>query len=361
MGLLERGAGLPPALEAAKDLPASKERPSALQGHRAPLMLHERGLERLGGELQVAFGGGEEATAARGHREAPGNLRASGLLLESRHPPPCALEIAAGDRRLDRIALDTPDRRLAEVDAVELRERRCQLPVGGLHIACGELGEPEGALEERRQDRLLRQAVLGRGSDGVEPPGMAVEIRPPDLRGSRGNTLLRERVVHPVCQLLRLGQVSRPRLDDHPVQQDVGERGAVARVLRLPFGVGESPPRPVEVVHVAQPLAELEHHAPIDGRGRRALLECERALRSLDVQALSQEEIGPDASGESGGGEPGIQGGTLFEHCECGSCGGGGPRQIDRAGEPGDRDMAVGAEERVPCNGKSLLGQSQSH
>ena len=86
-------------------------------------MLGERELQRGGGALEISACGMEEAAAAGRDGQAPGNLRTSGAFLEAAEQLFGSLELADRDRGLDRVAVHAPDRRLAEVDAVELGER----------------------------------------------------------------------------------------------------------------------------------------------------------------------------------------------------------------------------------------------
>ena len=84
-----------------------------------------------------------------------------------------------------------------------------------------------------------------------------------------------------------------PKLDEQPVEQDVDEGGVVALVLRGLLRFAEPPPRPIEVVDVAEPLAELVHDAVVDCGRRSRTLEYKRALCSELVVAVADEEVDP--------------------------------------------------------------------
>ena len=67
------------------------------------------------------------------------------------------LELAGPHRRLDRVSVDTPDRRLAKVDALERLDRLRQMHVRSLDLAVRELGQAEAAQTDHRDDRLGRR------------------------------------------------------------------------------------------------------------------------------------------------------------------------------------------------------------
>src|SRR5581483_6001686 len=121
--LLERAARLALLLQAPEDLPVGEQRPRALERHRAAFVRAERLRERLARELEIALGGMHETAATPADGEAPRNRRARGALLEASEQPPRAPDVADGKGGLDRVAVDPPDRRLAEVDAFEAFER----------------------------------------------------------------------------------------------------------------------------------------------------------------------------------------------------------------------------------------------
>src|SRR5581483_8338432 len=76
------------------------------------------------------------------------------------------------------------------------------------------------------------------------------------------------------------------------VEQDVGERRLVSLFPRLLLGTLEMRTGAVEVVDVAEPLAELENDARVDRRRRAALLERQRPHRRLLVEAVAEEQVG---------------------------------------------------------------------
>ena len=99
--------------------------------------------------------------------------------------------------------------------------------------------------------------------------------------------------------------VAGPRLDDDLVQEDVAERRVVALVARLLLGFVESRARAVEVVDVAEPLAQLEHDPAVDRHRQRRRRQLQRlcALCRRRVVPVPEEELGTHTCTERRGGE----------------------------------------------------------
>ena len=156
------------------------------------------------------------------------------------------------------------------------------MPVGGNCLAGRELGQSHATAPERRHHRLPRICLPCGLADGLDPPGIRVHVGAPDVSGLRTDPVLAEGVEHAFRQVRRPGQVAGPGLDDHAIEQDVGERRLVTLLSRLPLCVLEARTRAVEIVDVAKPLAELEDDARVDCRPHRCLL----------VEAVAEEEVG---------------------------------------------------------------------
>ncbi len=180
--------------------------------------------------------------------------------------------VADGDGCLDRVPIDAPDRRLAEVHQVELGQRLREVTVGGFQLAGGQLGQSVAAAPDHRDDRFARP-LPGGGAHGVEATGVRVQICAPRVDPLGFHTELLERVAHLSGELSRMAPPARPRLDHDAIEQDVGQRRIVPLVARRLLGLGEPRPRAVQVVDVPQPLPELEDEPRVDRRGRGLALE----------------------------------------------------------------------------------------
>ena len=134
----------------------------------------------LPGGVELPAGREQQRPAPRGDGQAPRDARACGGLLEASRRAPRHGRAARLRRRLDRVAVQAPDRGLAEVHPLDLGQRLGEVPVGGRAVAGGQLGEAEAALPEHLDDRLLRPAAPERVAHGLERPAMRVDVRLPD-------------------------------------------------------------------------------------------------------------------------------------------------------------------------------------
>src|SRR5205823_122675 len=146
--LLERGARLQLFLAAAQHLSLREQRTRALERHRAALVVDERTLEQRFGQLQLAVRREDQCTAARAHGKAPWNLRACGARLELRDQRSGALEVCRAESAFNRVAVESPYRRLSKPRLCECLDRRGQMGRGGPRVAGRELGETERALPQ---------------------------------------------------------------------------------------------------------------------------------------------------------------------------------------------------------------------
>ena len=163
----------------------------------------------------------------------------------------------------------------------------------------------------------------------------------------RTDPVLAEGVEHAFSELRRPGQVAGPGCDDHPVEQDVGERRLVALLARLLLGPLEMRTRAVEIVDVAEPLPELEDDARVDRRRWAALLERERAHRRLPVEAVPEEEVGTYARAQRRRDEAGVGVRNVFEQRERLPRGRRRLRKVDGAGIQRDGGVAAGPENAI--------------
>ena len=182
---------------------------------------------------------------------------------------------------------------------------------------------------------------------------MRVDVCAPRIDPLGLDPELLERIAHLSGELRRLAPPARPGLDDDAVEQDVGERRLVALVARRLLGCGEPRPRAVEVVDVAQPLAELEDDPRVDRRRRRLALEAAGPLGRLRVEALAEEEVGPHPRAERRRDEARLGLGERLEQLERSTCRGCRLREVDRARVHRDRCLAACPHERdrAPCAG----------
>ena len=223
-----------------------------------------------------------------------------------------AVEVAGSDRSLDRVALDAPDRRLAEADPLPRRDRRSEM---------------RGGRRRSRRRRARRDRECGpRASARSARPSCRPRARRRRVQDGRRRTHARccwrhvdagerEPLVRAVGELRGEFPVTGPALEQHPVEEDVGERRLVALVQRGVLRQVELPARAVEVVDIPQPLAELEDDARVHlrrrraassssarsallgrdrrrGRGRRALERRVRARRAQGRRFAACEELG---------------------------------------------------------------------
>ena len=103
-------------------------------------MLGERALESLRGRVELAPRREHQTAAPRRDRETPRDARTGRALFEAGEQCLRSVDVTDRQRRFDRVAVDPPDRRLAEGDAFEHLERLRQVPVGGDRLAGRELG-----------------------------------------------------------------------------------------------------------------------------------------------------------------------------------------------------------------------------
>ena len=265
-----------------------------------------------------------------------------------------AVEVPHRDRRLDRVAVDPPDRGLPEIDAVELQHRLRKVSVGGLRVAGAQLGKAEAAAPDHRHDRLERPSPR-RGSRLLEPTGVRMHVGAPRIDPPVLDAELLECLAHLPGEFLRLAQASRPGLDHDAVEEDVRERGLVPLRGRLPLGFSQTRTRAVEVVDVAAPLAELEHEPRVDRGRRRDLVEPARTVRRLRVEALAEEEVGADPGAERLADESRLRLGDTVEQVE------GRPgrscrlAEVDGPGVHRDRRLAAALHERILGRRQRLL------
>ena len=282
--------------------------------------------------------------------------RTGRALFEAGEQPLRSVDVADRQRRFDRVAVDPPDRRLAEGDAFEHLERLRQVPVGG-----------------RPSRRPRARPVPGNGSRAPSPSGppgsaFAAASRTDSTRPAYASTyarqmspasatdpLLAEGVEHAFRELRRPGQVAGPGRDDHAIEQDVGERRLVALLVRLLLRLLEVRTRAVEVVDVAKPLAELEDDARVDCRRWVALLERERPHRRLPVEAVAEEEVGTHARAQRRRDEAGIGVRNALEQRQRLPRGGRRLRKVDGAGVEGDGGVAPGLENGIAGVRERLL------
>ena len=261
------------------------------------------------------------------------------------------------DRRLDRVAVHAPDRRLPEVDAVEFGKRLGEVPVGLFPLTGRQRGEPDAPVPDHGHDRLVGSCELERRLDGLEPAGVRVDVDPPRAHSLGLHALLCERVGHAGREGLGLVPPSRPRLDDHAVEQDVRERGLVALVPRCLLGLHEMGSRTVEVVDIPEPLTELEDD-PLVGGGRGSIaLELECPPGGVGVEPLAEEEVGSHAGAQGGRDEARLGVGQAVEQCKRGARGGSRLGQVDRSCVHRDRRMAAGLDHRVAGVEERHLGK----
>src|SRR5207248_7127701 len=120
-----------------------------------------------------------------------------------------------------------------------------------------------------------------------------------------------------------------------------------ALLTRLLLGLRERSTRAVEIVDVAKPLAELENDARVDRRRRVALLERERLHRRRPVEAGAEEEVGTHARAQRRRDEAGVGVRNELEQRQRLPCGGRSFREVDSAGEQGDRGVAPGLDNGI--------------
>ena len=266
------------------------ERPGSFERHRAGFVCDQSPFEGEGGRRQVPACGDDEAAAASAHSDAPRNLRSRGLLLESSDQLLGSVEVADGERSLDRVALDAPDCGLAETDLFDQRQCTGKVRVGVGMLLGGELDHPERTKVEHVDDRFASIGCAGGCAYCFQPAEVCVEICLPVDGDVRATELIADRG-QPLGDLFGARPVAVPELENQPVEQDVDEGGLVAFLVGCVFSLGKLQPCAVELVDVAQPLAELERHPVVDCRRLRRCLELERPLRSLPVEAVTREQI----------------------------------------------------------------------
>ena len=179
------------------------------------------------------------------------------------------VELADGERSLDRVALDAPDRRLAETDLFDQRQRT-RRGARRRRRAARRRARPSRASEGRACRRSVRFDRLRRAACAhcFQPPEVGVEIRLPVDGDVRTTELIADRG-QSLGDLFGARPVAVPELENQPVEQDVDEGGLVAFLLGCVFGLGKLQPCAVELVDVAQPLAELERDPVVDRRRLR--------------------------------------------------------------------------------------------
>src|SRR6185312_8374087 len=139
---------------------------------------------------------------------APRDARAGAALLEPRKPELGAIERAAFECGLDRVAVAAPDGRLAKVEAFEDVQRLGEVRERRLRLSVSELGEAERAVPDHRDDRLQLRCLVRRRTYSLELPQVRVDVRSPQSDVPRGDSLLLEREDHLVAQLGRARPVA---------------------------------------------------------------------------------------------------------------------------------------------------------
>ena len=132
------------------------------------------------------------------------------------------------------------------------------------------------------------------GTHRVDAAVVRVDVRAPDVARARTDARQPEELVCSVAQGGANAPVPGPALEQRAVEQDVGERRLVALVERRTLRKLEIAASAGEVVDVAEPLAELERDARVNGGRRRRCfeLELERTCRRLAVETVAEEEVG---------------------------------------------------------------------
>jgi hypothetical protein len=153
--------------------------------------------------------------------------------------------------------------------------------------------------------------------------------------------------------------VAGPRLEDHAIQVDVGERRIVALVPRLTLRIDEVRPGRIELVDIAKPLPDHKCRAFVDLRRRCLSVQLERPLGRLAVEALTEEEAGARPHSERGGDESGRGVRQPLEQLDRCACGVGGSREVDGSGFPSNADQAADALNRLDGDCQRLLAERE--
>ena len=177
----------------------------------------------------------EHQTPAAGRdRETPRDARAGRALLEAAR---AALALARASPTASAASIASPSTRQIAGSRKATRSNTSSASVrcrsAEPRLAGGELGQSEAAAPDRRDHRLPRSALAAASRTDSTRPAYASTYARQRCSGLRLDPVLPEGVDHAFGQLRRLGQVAGPGLDDHAIEQDVGERRLVALLARL--------------------------------------------------------------------------------------------------------------------------------
>ena len=227
------------SLQAPEHLSVGEQRPRPLERHRAPLVLVERPDERLRppapARLRPRAGARGSAPRPRGSRECATRsvlARTARAAPSARSTSPAATAASIASPSTRQIAGSRKSTRSNSTSAA------ARWPVGRLGVAGGELGQAEARGARSRRRSAPRSAPRRSLAHRVDPSGERVDVRPPDVVRLGATPCCAN--ASPIRSASSAASASsRPSLEDHPVEQDVGERRVVALLTRLSLGLRE--------------------------------------------------------------------------------------------------------------------------